>query len=142
MTPPPKFRLPALLLPALLLLSLSRCGPGELETVRTVGSGPYQIEVLSPGGAFESGENRVGIRVLRDGRPEEIQNVQLLFIMPPMGSMPPMRAEASFSSGDTGNANAAEGTVSFTMGGGWNGRVQVTTSSGPAAGDFDVQVRQ
>ena len=35
-----------------------------------------------------------------------------------------------------------DGTVKFTRGGRWNGKIQVTTPGGPAGGTFDIHVEE
>lgn len=109
---------------------------GELEPVETLRSGPYQVEVLAPGGTFSSGDNRVAVRVTRDGQPVDVLQGQLVFAMPAMGTMPAMQKPARLEP----DGGGLSGTLNFNMGGGWNGRVQAMTSDGPVGGSFSVRV--
>jgi Cu(I)/Ag(I) efflux system membrane fusion protein len=124
---------------AVLGLALLATGcAGDLEPVETLRSGPYQIAVLAPGGTLRSGDNRIAVQVTRDGQPVAVQQGQLGFAMPAMGTMPAMQAPAQLEPDEGG----LTGTLTFSMGGGWNGQVRALTATGPVGGSFKVQVAE
>lgn len=107
------------------------------EPVETIRSGPYQVEILTPGGTFNNGPNRVAVEVSNNGQPVEVEVARLGFHMPEMGSMRRMDTHAELA----GRDGRAEGSIAFEMAGGWYGEIEVTTDAEPIQADFQVQVR-
>ncbi len=123
------------------LFLLSGCGGSEeMSPLHTFTSGSYQVEVLTPGGILESGDNAIAVRVLENNQPVDIQEGQLMFSMPQMGNMPYMEMHAQFARREDGAG--LDGKIKFNMGGSWNGQMQVITANGPVSGTFQVHVEE
>lgn len=122
---------------ALLALGLLLTGCGDRMTpVQRLQAGEYILEVLTPGGVFQAGENPVAIQVVHGNHTMPISGGTLAFSMPAMGSMPAMSTNATLTPTD----GQLVGTVSFSMAGGWNASLEATISDGPLRGTFTVQV--
>jgi len=121
-------------------LLLTGCGQEEMTAFQTVSSGPYQITLLAPGGVLKSGENTIAVQVSQNGQPVDVEQAELMFSMPQMGAMPYMETRAQFA--QPVDAATVDGTITFNMGGSWNGNVQVTTPGGPAGGTFQLHVEE
>lgn len=124
------------LLPVALVLLISGCAQEEMAPVHTVNSGSYQIEIHAPGGILKSGENPITLSASENGQPVDITEAELMFFMPQMGAMPYMETHGQFAS------SASDGSINFSMGGSWNGELQVTTPDGPVAGTFQLHVEE
>ena len=120
----------------LILLFAIGCSGDDIITIKTIESGPFIIEIAASGGILEMGDNTVQIRVTENNQSVNIEQVQLSFWMPPMGTMERMDIEASLSS----NGSVWSGIVNFSMAGSWNGIVEVQVPEGPVSGNFAVQV--
>ena len=124
-----------LILPLVFGLLLTGCGQEEMAAFQTVSSGPYQVTLLAPGGVLKSGDNTIAVQVSQNGQPVDVQQAELMFSMPQMGAMPYMETHAQFT-------QPADGAIKVSMGGSWNGKVQVTTPGGPAGGTFQIHVEE
>ncbi len=129
-----------LLLPFAFVLLITGCAQEEMGSVQTVTSGPYQIEIQAPGGILKSGENPIAVKVSQNGQLVEAEAAELMFSMPGMGAMPYMEMHAQFSPPAT--EGSMDGSINFSMGGSWNGKVQVTTPNGPVEGTFQLHVEE
>lgn len=121
------------------VLLLSGCAGEEMMPVQTVSAGSYQIEIQAPGGILKSGDNPITLRVTEGGQPVDVTEAELMFFMPQMGAMPYMEMHGQFS---TPTSEGAAGTINFSMGGSWNGEVQITTQAGPSKGTFQLHVEE
>ena len=129
-----------LILPVIFGLLLTGCGREEMASFQTVSSGSYQITLLAPGGVLKTGDNAIAVQVSQNGQPVDVQQAELMLSMPQMGAMPYMETHAQFV--QTADGPDLDGTVKFTRGGRWNGKIQVTTPGGPAGGTFDIHVEE
>ena len=127
-----------LILSTVFVLLLTGCGREELAPFQTISSGSYQITLLAPGGFLKTGNNAIAVQVSQNGQPVGVQQAELMLSMPQMGAMPYMETHAQFV--QTPDDVALDGTVRFTRGGRWNGKIQLTTPGGPVNGTFDIHV--
>jgi hypothetical protein len=115
------------------------CGnSGKLELMQALGSGADLIEIHTPGGSFNPGDNLVAVYVIRNGEYVDLDEGKIWLHMPEMPNMPRMDTET----GLTKNGNHLEGNIYFEMGGDWNGEVTVQTAAGRIIDEpLRVQVR-
>ncbi|MGH9338970.1 MAG: FixH family protein [Acidobacteriota bacterium] len=96
-----------------------------------------QLEVSTPEGNFTSGSNRFRISFrTADGEPLEINNVQVEFFMPAMGTMPAMQEGAQIEPGDSGDMS---GQVNLSMAGEWQMRIAFETAQGPQNARINIR---
>ena len=122
---------------ATVLLFATACSSENFQTLATIESGSLNIELAAPDGTLKMGENAIQVRVIENQQAVAIDNAQLSFWMPPMGTMERMDIQASlFSDGQHWS-----GTVDFSMAGAWNGVIEIQTMEGTRSGNFSVQVQ-
>jgi len=119
------------------IFAFSGCGSAPLDPVETLRIGNYDVEVLTQGGVFNTGRNRVAVRALRGGQEVALTIGELSFMMPPMGTMRRMDTHTRL----VPSGNHVEGDIPFEMGGGWEGTLEVSGPEGPLSARFRVQVR-
>jgi len=117
---------------------ISGCGAADLMPLRAVSSGPYSIEILTPGGRLKSGDNPILIRVSENGQPTAASNPELMFSMPAMGTMPYMEMQTVFS--QTAEEEGLSGVLKFNMGGSWTGHLELTVGGTPVSDTFPMRV--
>ncbi len=125
--------------PILFLVFLIGCGNnGNLELLQGLRSGADRIEIHTPGGTFNPGDNKVAVYVIRNGEFVELDEGNLWLHMPEMPNMPRMDTDTDL----TKNGDRLEGNIYFEMGGGWNGEIIVQTARGQTIdAPIRVQVR-
>ena len=120
------------------LLYISGCAAEEMMPLHTVESGTSTVEILTPGGKLKSGYNPIIVRVTTGGDATELDDAELMFSMPAMGSMPYMEMQTVFAEGSEGGE--ISGNLTFNMGGSWTGHLNVVIADAPITATFPMRV--
>ena len=117
---------------------ISGCGSEDMMPIHSFTSDSYTVDIMTPGGTLESGDNSVSIRVLSRGVSVEVSGAELMFSMPAMGNMPYMEMQTIFT--ETQQTGELNGKLNFPMGGSWTGHFQLFAGEDPISATFSIRV--